>query len=117
MVDKKKSFEEWLDEAEWPDAEESARMKTERESNEGKCFRTVTLNEDESLFVLTVQYFQGGGSGEGSSIVRPADPNYEELLQEHGHLEVGKAHTIVRKLVDGNWVILPQSDAKGTQGS
>lgn len=110
MVDKKKTFEEWLDEAEWPTAEESAKNRANREAAEGKCFQTVTMSEDQSIFVVTIQYFEGGGAGEGSSILKPGDPNYDQVIREHGPLEIGKAHTVVRKIVDGKWVVLPESD-------
>lgn len=110
MVDQKKSFEEWLAEAEWPTAEESAQIKAKMEATEGKCFETVTMQDDRSLFLVTVQYFVGGGSGEGSTESRPGDPDYEELLHEHGSLVPGQSHTLVRTKIDDKWVVLPESD-------
>jgi len=110
MVDQKKTFEEWLAEAEWPTPEESAQIKANLEATEGKRFETVTMQEDRSLFLVTIQYFVGGGTGEGSSESRPGDPNYEELLHAHGRLVPGQSHTLIRKMIDGKWTILPESD-------
>lgn len=110
MIDKKQTFDEWLNEAEWPTDEESARYKAERDAMGGKWLQTVTMQDDGSLLIVSIQYFEGGGVGEGSSESKPGDANYDELLREHGQLEPGKAHTLVRKMIDGKWIVLPESN-------
>ncbi len=110
MVDNKKTFDEWLAEAEWPTPEETAQFEAERKALEGKCFECVTMDESGKLLIITNQYFVGGGSGQNGTESAPGDPDYEELLRNHGRLVPGKAHVLVRMKVDGKWVILPESD-------
>jgi len=40
---------------------------------------------------LTNPYFVGGGSGQNGTESPPGDPDYEELLRNHGRLVPGKA--------------------------
>ncbi len=110
MVDNKKTFDEWLAEAEWPTPEETAQFEAERKAIEGKWFETVTMEENGTLLIITSHYFIGGGSSQNGTESAPGDPDYEELLHNHGRLVPGKAHTLVRKKVDDKWVVLPESD-------
>lgn len=34
----------------------------------------------------------------------------DELLHRHGALTPGKSHTLIRKMIDGSWITLPESD-------
>ncbi|MBP9092607.1 hypothetical protein KBI23_16415 [bacterium] len=43
--------------------------------------------------------------GHGSSNSAPGDSDYEELLAHHGPLKPGDSHTLIRKKVDGAWVV------------
>lgn len=90
--------------------EEKARNEAARKAIEGKWFETVTMKEDGYLMIISTQYLTGGGVADGSSESRPGDSDYDELLRQHGLLKPGKAHTLVRKIVDGNWILLPESD-------
>jgi hypothetical protein len=113
VTQEKKELNKFLDWAAKQPAstpEEKATAEAARKSVEGKWFQTVTMNDDKSLMLVSIQYFEDGGSGHGSSELRPGDPNYDELLREHGCLTPGKAHTLFCKMVDGKWEILPESD-------
>lgn len=90
--------------------EERAANEAARKEMEGKWLETVTLTDDGILHIVSTQYLTGGGIAEGSSESRPGDSDYHELMYQHGMLTKGKAHTLVRKMVDENWVILPESD-------
>ena len=66
--------------------------------------------DDSSLLVVSTQHFVGGGSGFGSSESAPDDPDYKELLRMHGALAPGQSHTLTRKQVNGQWVIVDDAD-------
>jgi len=85
--------------------EEQEAFAAERRTMEGKWLETVTMNEDRSLMIVTTQYFVGGGKGHGCTESAPGDPDYEELLEQHGGLKPGQTHTIVRKMINGEWVV------------
>lgn len=113
MTQEKKGPDRFLDWAEQQTAatpEERAVAEAARKSMEGKSFETVTMDENGNLLIVTNQYFIGGGSGQGSSESSLGDPDYEELLHAHGQLVSGKAHTLVRMMIDGKLVVLPESD-------
>lgn len=113
MTQEKQGLDKFLDWAANQPAstpEERAEAEAARKSMAGKWIETVTMDENGALFIVTNQYFTEGGSGQGSSESAPGDPDYEELLQEHGRLVPGKAHTLVRMMADGKWVVLPESD-------
>lgn len=112
MVETKKSFDEWLNEEDqWPTPEEVARSAAQRKAMEGKWLETVTMKEDRTLMIVSAQYYVGGGLAEGCTQSAPGDSDYDELLLHHGPLTPGQSHTLVRKMVDGKWVIL--SDETG----
>ncbi|MBX3076077.1 hypothetical protein KF707_22415 [Candidatus Obscuribacterales bacterium] len=104
-------FLDWA--AKQPDSsdEEKAANEAARKAMEGKWLETVTMKEDGSLMIVSTQYLSGGGIADGSSESRPGDSDYDEFLRHHGSLTPGKAHTLVRRIVDGNWILLPESDA------
>jgi hypothetical protein len=68
------------------------------------------MKEDGCLMIISTQYLTDGGVADGSSESHPGDSDYDELLRQHGLLTPGKAHILVRKIVDGNWLLLPESD-------
>jgi hypothetical protein len=110
VVEPKKSLQDWLKEQEWPTPEEKAQFDAARKAMEGKWLETVTMRDDGSLMIVSKQYLPGGGIADGCTESAPGDSDYDDLLRQHGLLTRGKAHTLVRKIVDGNWVILPESD-------
>jgi hypothetical protein len=113
MTEEKHGLDRFLDwAAKQPpsSAEERAKNEAARQAMEGKWLETVTMKEDGTLLIVSTQYPTGGGVAEGSSESRPGDSDYDELLRQHGSLTTGRAHTLVRKMVDGNWVLLPESD-------
>lgn len=112
MVDRKKTFDEWLnEEGQWPTPEEAARSEAQRKAMEGKWLETVSMREDGSLMIVSTQYLTGGGIAEGCTESAPGDPDYQQLLRDHGALKPGQSHTLVRKLIDGNWIV--QDDEHG----
>lgn len=70
----------------------------------------VHMREGRVLWVQTVTHLPGGGIAEGESNVDPGNEIYDELMREHGPLEPGEHHVIKRKLIDGEWVRLPDSE-------
>ncbi len=104
-------FLDWA--AKQPDSsdEEKAANEAARKAMEGKWLETVTMKEDGSLMIVSTQYLIGGGIADGSSESRPGDSDYDKFLRHHGSLTPGKTHTLVRRIVDGNWILLPESDA------
>ena len=113
MTQDKHGMDKFLDwAAKQPDSsdEEKAANEAARKAMEGKWLETVTMNEDGRLMIVSTQYHISGGVADGSSESRPGDSDYDELLRQHGLLTPGKAHTLVRKKVDGNWILLPESD-------
>lgn len=83
----------------------------ERKAMEGEWLETITMREDGSLMIVTTQYFVGGGQGQGCTESAPGDSDYDDLLQQHGALKPRQTHTLVRKMIDGEWVI----KANGTE--
>jgi len=81
------------------------RFEERRKATEGQWLEMVTMKDDMSLSIVTAQYFVGGGVGNGSSNSAPGDSDYEELLAQHGPLKPGDSHTLIRKKVDGEWVV------------
>lgn len=103
-------FLDWADKQPALSPEEKAKNEAARKVMEGKWLETVTMNEDGSVMIVSKQYLTGGGIADGASESSPGDSDYNELLRQHGLLIPGKAHTLVRKMVDGNWILLPESD-------
>lgn len=103
-------FLDWAAKQPKSSPEEKASNGAARKAIEGKWFETVTMKEDGCLMIISTQYLTGGGVADGSSESRPGDSDYDELLRQHGLLTPGKAHILVRKIVDGNWLLLPESD-------
>ena len=85
--------------------EEQEAFAAERKAMEGEWLETITMREDCSLMIVTTQYFDGGGQGQGCAESAPGDSDYEDLLKQHGTLKPGQTHTLVRKMIDGAWVI------------
>lgn len=110
MVEQKKSLQDWLSEQEKPTPEEIAEFRAERKALEGKWLETVTMRDDRSLMIVTTRYLEDGGIGEGCTESAPGDPDYDELLHQHGALTPGTSHTLIRKMINGNWITLPESD-------
>lgn len=110
MVEQKKSLQDWLSEQEKPTPEETAEFRTERKALEGKWLETVTMRDDRSLMIVTARYLDDGGIAEGCTESAPGDPDYDELLHQHGALTLGTSHTLIRKMINGNWITLPESD-------
>lgn len=85
--------------------EESNRLKAEREAAFGTTFEWAELQQDLSIAVNIEQWLLDGTQGHGSSISAPGDEDYEFLLKSHNLLKPGDASTIVKRLVDGVWVV------------
>lgn len=104
------ALRDWLSEQEKPTPEEIAKFRAERKALEGKWLETVTMRNDRSLMIVTTRYLEDGGIAEGCTKSAPDDPDYDELLHRHGALTPGKSHTLIRKMIDGSWITLPESD-------
>lgn len=114
MEQEKKGLEKflgWVAEQPASPQEEKARAIAERKAMEGTWLEAITMNEDGSLMIVSTQYLIGGGIADGCTESAPGDSDYEALLTQHGPLKAGQSHTLVRKLIDGNWVV--QRDESG----
>jgi hypothetical protein len=104
MTDKK-TFEEWLNEAEWPTPEESAQYKAEREATKGTMTESALMMEDGVIAVQTWCYSQDGSVGDGSLVFTPNDKDYEEAKKQYGLRKPGDHYCIIKKWVDGEWAV------------
>ena len=97
--------------------EESARLKAEREAAYGTMFEWAEMQQDLSIAVNVEQWLLDGTQGHGSSISAPGDEDYEFLLKSHNLLKPGDASTIVKRLVDGVWVVQDDNLLRSSQES
>lgn len=72
---------------------------------EGTWLETITMTANGNLQIKTWQRLPGGALAEGNSESTPGDGDYDDFLQEHGALKPGETHTLVRKMIDGEWVL------------
>lgn len=94
----------------WPTKEEREKSQAKLKALEGTCLEMVRMVEGRKLIIQTLSYLPGGGMAEGEVESTPGTPMYDELMREHGPLEIGGNHAIRRRLVDDKWVRLPDSE-------
>lgn len=105
MVDSKKSFEEWLNEAEWPTPEESARNKAEREAFYGTMWEWAQMQPNGDIAVRISDYGLDGTHGFTTLTISVNDETYDEAKRQYGLDQPGDTFSVTKKLVDGNWVV------------
>ncbi len=91
--------------------EERAKFKAEREASYGTTFEWAQMQDDGSIALNISQWLPDGTYGHGASTSVPGDPDYEELCSSHTLKKPGDASTIIKKWVDGEWVV--QLDESG----
>lgn len=102
---KKKSLDDWLNEDQWPTPEESARYAAERKAREGTMWEWAQMQPNGDIAVRVTDYSEGGGHGIGGFVVKPTDEDYEKAKQEYGLDQPGDTRHIVKKWINGAWVL------------
>ena len=87
--------------------EQRARFKAEREASYGTAREWAQMQENGSIAVDISQWLPDGTRGHGAYVSDPGDPNYADLCSSHNLLTPGDASTVVKKWVDGTWVVQP----------
>lgn len=90
--------------------EESARYKAEREASYGTTRQWAEMQDDGSIAINISQWLPDGTYGHGTSTSVRGDSDYENLCAIHKLVKPGDASTIIKKWIDGDWVI-QQDDA------
>ena len=85
--------------------EEIAQFKADREALYGTAREWAEMQPDFSIAVNVEQWLLDGTQGHGNSISAPGNMDYETLLKSHNLLKTGDASTVVKRLVDGVWVV------------
>lgn len=90
-------------------AEEPAhdREKFAEKMKEGITHQWAQLQDDGSIALDISQWLPDGTYGHGNSVTTRDDPEYEELRSLHRLMKPGDASTVVKKWIDGQWVIQP----------
>lgn len=81
------------------------REKFAEKMKEGITRQWAQLQADGSIAIDISQWLPGGTYGHGQSVATHDDPEYEELRSIHRLAKPGDASTIVKKWIDGAWVI------------
>lgn len=99
-----------------PPSERRKRLEERLKNREGTSYEMVRMVEGRKLVLQVLEYLPGGAMTEGEIEIQPntvesspGTPMYDELMREHGPLEIGGNHAIRRRLVDDKWVRLPDS--------
>jgi hypothetical protein len=95
--------------------EESVRYKADREAALGTTHEWAQMQEDGSIAVNISQWLPDGTYGHGFSTSVSGDPDYEELRASHALKKPGDASTIIKKWVDGQWVVQQDDSDTNTQ--
>lgn len=113
MTDEKKGLAKFLDwvETQPPSSpEDRAKAKAEREAAYGTSREWAQMQENGSIAVDISQWLPDGTHGHGAYVSDPGDPNYADLCNSHKLLKPGDASTVIKKWVDGEWVVQPLDD-------
>lgn len=85
--------------------EESARYRAEREAALGTTREWAQMQEDRSIAINISQWLTDGTYGHGFATSEPGAPDYDDLCVTHKLVKPGDASTIIKKWIDGKWVI------------
>lgn len=85
--------------------EEIAESKASREELLGTSNEWAQMQPDLKIAQNIVHWLPDGTRAHGTSMSDPGDPNYEELCKTHKLEKPGDTSTILKRLINGDWVI------------
>ena len=80
-------------------------FQAQKKEVEGTWLETITMTANGELQIKTWQHLPGGALAEGNTESIPGDGDYDDLLRQHGVLKPGQTHTLVRRMINGEWVV------------
>lgn len=72
---------------------------------EGTLWETAIMDPEGNICVKTWDIGAHGTRGDGGYVIRPEDEQYEECKKHYGLEKPGDSYGVVKKVVDGEWVI------------
>jgi hypothetical protein len=105
----KKTFEEWLNDAEWPTPEELAKHEAALEAELGTMWEWAQMQDDLSIGVHTSMYDLDGSHGTGGFTVAQTDKDYEQAKKQYGLAKPGDTFHTKKKLINGQWVQIDEN--------
>lgn len=85
--------------------EEIAQSKAEREQAVPVKYLTVRKDEDGSIIVKMNQYGPSQIVACGEHTFEPGGDGHEQALQDYSYLKPGESRTIIKKLINGEWIV------------
>lgn len=88
-----------------PTLEEQEQFAAERKTREGTMLEWAQMQANGDIAVRVTDYSADGGHGIGGFIVKPQDEDYSKAKKEYGLEQPGDTRHIVKKWIDGAWVL------------
>lgn len=78
---------------------------------EGTMWEWAGMDDDGSISVKTWEIRENGRRGDGGYVIRPEEEGYEQCKQLYGLKKPGDSYSVMKKLIDGLWEIVPEEQA------